>query len=227
MSNQAATLELRALSCERGGRLLFDKLEQRIDSGAALRVHGANGSGKTTLLKIVAGLRTEFEGSVLWRGQRTSALGPRFRSELFFLGHCVGIKAALTPRENLRWWLSLQSHGSEAVDKSEPNAMADGHGVEQALCQFGLGAMLDTPCTRLSAGQQRRAALARLCLARQALWVLDEPATAIDAEGIGLLERLCEAHLQRGGLLLLTTHQPLQISGLRELELSVPTADFR
>ncbi|NNL11539.1 MAG: cytochrome c biogenesis heme-transporting ATPase CcmA, partial [Pseudomonadales bacterium] len=199
----------------------FDKLEQRIDSGAALRVHGANGSGKTTLLKIVAGLRTEFEGSVLWRGQRTSAFGQRFRSELFFLGHCVGIKAALTPRENLQWWLSLQSSGSQA------SAIADGHSVEQALIQFGLGGMLDTPCTRLSAGQQRRAALARLCLARQALWVLDEPATAVDAEGIGLLERLCEAHLQRGGLLLLTTHQQLQINGLREIELSVPTADLR
>ncbi|MGB5325555.1 MAG: cytochrome c biogenesis heme-transporting ATPase CcmA [Pseudomonadales bacterium] len=218
MSEQAATLELRALACERGARLLFEGIEQRLAAGDALRVSGANGSGKTSLLRVVAGLTSEFSGEVRWRGADTRNTGQSFRAELLYLGHAVGVKAALSPRENLQWWADLQ-FGNQAQQ-----ALNTSHAIADALAQFGLGELLDTPCARLSAGQQRRVALARLVLARQPLWILDEPATALDRDGVTMLEQLCATQLQRGGLLLLTTHQPMAIPGMAELNLDAATA---
>jgi len=109
------------------------------------------------------------------------------------------LKAALSPRENLLWWASLRGL----------DVAAD---IDAALARVGLAGYEDSPCYQLSAGQQRRAALARLFVAQVWLWILDEPFTAIDRQGVAELELWLTAHIEAGGAVLLTTHQPLALA---------------
>jgi heme exporter protein A len=120
-----------------------------------------------------------------------------FLSNLLYLGHAPGVKAALTPLENLAWYQALAGHS-----RDEEARFA-------ALDEVGLGGFEDLPAGQLSAGQQRRVALARLLLTPRPLWVLDEPFTAIDRDGVAALEQRLVAHARRGGCVLVTTHHEL------------------
>lgn len=192
-------LEVCDLTAERDERALFSGLSFCVRPGQLLQVEGENGSGKTTLLRILAGLSSRCEGRIAWRGQPLEALREQFCLERLFLGHLPAIKKALTPLENLAWQMSLV----QPVAESE---------LWGALARIGLKGFEDVPCHSLSAGQQRRAALARLCLSSAPLWILDEPFTAIDRAGVALLESLLQDHLGRGGAVILTTHQPLAMA---------------
>jgi heme exporter protein A len=193
-----ALLATESLSCERGDRRLFTGVNFSLKAGEALRIAGANGAGKTTLLRAVVGLSQHYDGQVSWRGSNIQAVKTAYLSQLLYLGHAPGVKPLLSPLENLRWWAKL--HLPEINDEAV---------LMDALAQVGLTHYLHSPCVYLSAGQQRRIALARLFLSRQLLWVLDEPFTAIDASGVALLEQQFEKHLGNGGIVLLTTHQPI------------------
>ncbi|KZX60265.1 heme ABC transporter ATP-binding protein CcmA [Halioglobus sp. HI00S01] len=171
------------LSLERGGRQLFEGLSFAIQAGQLVQVAGANGAGKTSLLRILAGL------------SRYGYLGRVERSApLLYLGHQSGVKGMLTPRENLSWHVAGEGIYSDAA-------------IERALEQVGLYGFEDVPSHALSAGQHRRVNLARLYLSQSPLWLLDEPFTAIDVDGVAALEALMVAHAREGGAVVLTSHQ--------------------
>ncbi|RUR39376.1 cytochrome c biogenesis heme-transporting ATPase CcmA [Vreelandella populi] len=193
-------LQARQLACERDGRWLFEGLDLDIRSGEIVRIEGPNGSGKTTLLKLLAGQLGDYHGELYWNGERLAKVREHFLANLLYLGHSPGVKAGLTPLENLAWYQALNG------DKGDEEQRL------RALLHVGLGGFEDVLAGQLSAGQQRRVALARLTLTRRALWVLDEPFTAIDRQGVDALEKQLAAHAQTGGSVLLTTHHALAVS---------------
>ena len=200
-------LEVSALECVRGERRLFADVGFRLAGGQLLHVRGRNGCGKTSLLRIVCGLAPAAAGEVRWRGEPIGRLGDDYRSELCYLGHHNAIKDELSPLENLLAGARLAG---------QPIAAAS---ALDALERVGLAGDADLPCRYLSQGQKRRVALARLAHERRALWVLDEPYVALDTQASEVVAALLGAHLQRGGMVLLTTHLALAIAGVRANEL--------
>ncbi|MEE4299646.1 MAG: cytochrome c biogenesis heme-transporting ATPase CcmA [Pseudomonadales bacterium] len=188
-----AVLELADLACERDDRVLFDGLALRVSAGEAVQVRGANGAGKTTLLRCIAGLHVDYSGTVRILGATDDA----GREGLLFFGHRTGLSSALTAAENLAW--------SGALGGVEQEAGA----IAAALARVGLAHWDDVPCQQMSAGQQRRVALARLVLGigRLPLWLLDEPFTALDDAGIAMVVELMREQLAHGGAVLFATHQ--------------------
>jgi heme exporter protein A len=192
-------LEASDLGCQRGGRVLFRNLSVTLAGGELLRVAGENGSGKTSLLKILCGLLAPDAGEVRWRGEPIRRLREDYARQLVYLGHAPAVKADLTAAENLAVACTLA--GAPAA----PRALRD------ALERYGLPAGA-IPVRRLSQGQRRRAALARLLLsAAVPLWLLDEPFAALDAPAARLTEELIAGHVARGNAVVYTTHQEAAI----------------
>lgn len=192
--NNINVLEASELECERGGRKLFGPLSLRLSGGELLRIAGPNGSGKTSLLRILCGLLTPTAGAVRWRGQPISQLREEYSRHLVYLGHAPAVKDELTPAENLD--IACRLAGIEAHKEA----------LAWALSAF---AVPDMPVRKLSQGQRRRAALARLLLSESArLWLLDEPFAALDTASAAYTEELVQRHLGAGGSVVYTTHQP-------------------
>ncbi len=187
-------LQATALTAVRDRRVLFRDLAVQIAAGEAWRVEGANGAGKTTLLRILCGLDQDYEGHIEF--PRANATAEPWRADVLFLGHLPGLKPTLTAEENLDWLCRLRER--------PPRLNA-----RDALMHVGLRGYEDVPVSTLSAGQRRRVALARLYIEQATLWVLDEPFTAIDRQGVGELETLLSAHVSTGGAVLVTTHHAL------------------
>lgn len=185
------------LSCVRDERTLFSGLSFTIEPGEMVQIEGRNGAGKTSLLRILAGLSSPEAGEVRWQGVNTRRQRDVFHQQLLYLGHQPGVKSVLTAYENLAFYQSV-------------NGTASADAIYQALENVGLLGYEDVTVAQMSAGQQRRVALARLWLSDAPLWILDEPLTAIDKQGVSTLIELFEQHAQRGGMVLLTTHQDLQ-----------------
>ena len=201
-------LEANALECVRGGRTLFQNLSFSLEQGELLEVTGANGSGKTSLLRMLCGLLAPAAGEILWRGKKISALKEEYLKELAYLGHAGGVKAELSAAENLR------IHHGLMVGRR-----ADDEKITAALARMGLDGSEEQPAKTLSQGQQRRLALARLLISDRALWILDEPLTALDSTGVQLVQSVIGDHLEEGGLAVLTTHQPLDVRAGRALQI--------
>ena len=193
-------LAITQLECVRGERRLFTDLSFEAAPHTLLEVRGPNGSGKTSLLRNLCGLLPPAAGSIRWRGDDIHALGDDYRSNLAYLGHLSGVKDELNAIENLR--LSAQAGGLPA----------DGDSIDGALERLGVRNFRHLPCKALSQGQRRRVALARLCLSTsRALWILDEPFTALDTAALAVVKALVESHLEGGGIVVLTTHQEVSI----------------
>lgn len=198
-------LELRGVACVRGGRTLFDHLDCQVASGRLLRVRGINGAGKTSLLRLVCGLLPAAEGQVLWRGEPIRDLAEQFGRELVYLGHAAALKDDLSALENLQTACLL---GGLVVSRAQ---------AQHALLDAGLPGRWRAPARQLSQGQRRRVALARLVLASATpLWVLDEPFNALDSAATGWLCSLLQAHLVRGGVVVLTSHQDVALDALAD-----------
>jgi len=197
------------LACERGERLLFKNLGFELGHGEALLVRGGNGHGKTSLLRILCGLSVPAAGVVRWRGDSISRAHEQYGREMAYIGHANGIKDDLTPMENLRIAAALDGR---VLDDATATA---------ALEQVGLSRCVDLPARVLSFGQRRRVALAGLMTAGALLWILDEPLTGLDANGVAMVEQLIRNHVVAGGLAIMTTHQPLALDGLTPKILSV------
>ncbi|MDB6062966.1 MAG: heme transporter ATP-binding protein CcmA [Verrucomicrobiaceae bacterium] len=205
-------LELRSVTCERDDEPLFAPLSFALHSGDIVQLDGANGIGKTSLLRCIGGLSSRFDGELLWRGESLARKRHEFTAATIYIGHAAGLKAALSPRENLLWWASLRGVDARTT-------------IDVALAKVRLAGYEDSPCYQLSAGQQRRVALARLFLTDAVFWVLDEPFTAIDRAGVAELEQWLVAHADSGGAVLLTTHQPLVLPrALRKIALQAEVA---
>lgn len=196
-------IEAKGLAVERGGRRVFTDLGFSLADGEALVVTGPNGAGKSSLLRALAGLLPLAEGTI--------ALTPAAESlaeSCHYVGHADALKPSLTVYENLDFWTALLSR-----TKTDAGAR-----IEAALARLGLAHIADLPCAYLSAGQKRRAALARLIAAERPLWLLDEPATALDAASQTVLAGMMREHLAQGGMIIAATHAPLDIPA-RELSL--------
>jgi len=186
-------LEATDLECERGGRTLFRGLSFALKGGELLRIAGQNGSGKTSLLRILCGLLAPTQGEVRWKGTRIAELREDYSRELVYLGHAPAVKDELTPCENLD--IACRLMGA-AVHKEA---------LTWALSAYSVP---ELPVRKLSQGQRRRAALARLLLSESArLWLLDEPFAALDAAAAIYTEELIGRHLAAGGAVVYTTHQ--------------------
>jgi heme exporter protein A len=192
------------LAIERGGRRLFAGLSFELAEGAALIVTGPNGSGKSSLLRALCGfLPVQGGGFALEGGDAERTVG----EQAHYLGHADGVKGALTAGENLAFSASmLGGDSSTAAQRS-------------ALARVGLAHAIDFPVRLLSAGQRRRVALARLLVANRPLWLLDEPATALDAAAQGALATIMQRRLQEGGIIVAAAHAPLGLDGAQELRL--------
>ena len=183
------------LTCIREDRLLFDELSVNINSGDIVQVEGANGSGKTSLLRILAGLSLPYDGQVLFKELAINECREDFHQNLLYLGHLPGVKGEMTAQENLNFNLAL--HG------------LDYENLQEILTTVSLLGFEDSLASHLSAGQHRRIALARLYQSTAPIWILDEPFTAIDKQGVESLENLFTEHAKNGGCVILTTHQDL------------------
>ena len=194
-------LSVSDLECQRGDRRLFSGVGFRLGDGELMYLQGRNGTGKTSLLRLLCGLLPPAGGEIFWRGQPIKRLGEDYRRELCFLGHHNAIKEELTPLENL------------SISAALAATPLDTEQALDALAQLGLAGREDLPCRYLSQGQKRRVALSRLVFDQRPLWLLDEPFVALDTAAVELVAGLIGAHLQRGGLAVLTTHQPVEIVG--------------
>lgn len=198
----------RQLTCVRQGRCLFEQLSFTLNSGEILQVVGPNGAGKSSLLRILAGFLSPESGDVLWQDQILHQHRAEFNRHLLFLGHLTGVNRHLSAVENVQYWLNSQNILG-TID------------IVQLLGRLGLLGLEYLNVAQLSAGQQRKVALARLWLTSAQLWILDEPFTAIDKRGVAGLQRRFSEHLANGGMIILTSHQDLSqgFTGLKLLHL--------
>jgi heme exporter protein A len=192
-------LQVVDVSCERGGRQLFKPVSFALSAGTALHLEGDNGAGKTTLLRALSGLSTLAQGRVHWCGVPVVDLASGFKSELLYLGHALGLKDELSAFENVQ--LSAAMAG-QALSRDQ---------TLHALAVQGLKNRAHLPLRVLSQGQKRRVALARLQLAHAKLWLLDEPFVALDSDAVQALQLLLQQHLAKGGALIFTSHQAVQL----------------
>ena len=190
-------LKVSGLACSRGERQLFADVSFSLAAGEWLHVQGENGAGKTSLLRLLVGLSPADAGEIYWRGVAASEAG--FHRDLLYLGHHAAVKDELTPLENL-----CLSAALDGIPLDEKAALA-------ALVRLGLRGREALPVRVLSAGQKRRVLLARLLTRPAALWVLDEAFNALDSGAVQLLGELLGEHLAKGGLAVLTSHQPLPL----------------
>ncbi|MEK6735311.1 MAG: cytochrome c biogenesis heme-transporting ATPase CcmA [Pseudomonadota bacterium] len=188
------------LACVRGDRELFKGINFSLEAGGLLQVKGPNGSGKTSMLRMLCGLSNPASGEISWCGQAIRSLGSDYYNSITYIGHLSGTKDDLTVIENLR--ISSALSGFEI---SIPQA-------REALQYMGLGGREILPAKVLSQGQRRRVALARLLVCKTALWILDEPLAALDAMAVKLIQGLLEQHLQENGMIVMTTHQEIDIA---------------
>ena len=202
-----AALEARAISCVRGERELFSGLHLQVFAGQCLHIRGENGVGKTSLLRLLTGLASPDSGEVLWNGHPIKKEASEYHSKLLFLGHRDALKEDLSAIENLRMYTAI-----DGIALSEQDAFS-------ALWRFGLKGREDLPVNCLSAGQKKRVLMARMVTRRAQVWILDEPFNALDSHAAQELQGLIAEHLEGNGLVLLTSHQPLAIPGLRVLDL--------
>jgi len=195
------------LSARRGEDLIFQDISFEIAGGEALVVKGANGSGKSTLLRVLAGLLPAETGSA----KLLAAAQPveRLSEAAHYLGHRNAMKRELTVEENLAFWKAFLGDFAGGVGVS----------IDEAAESVGLGGIVHLPFGYLSAGQQRRMAMAKLLVAWRPVWILDEPTAALDAAAEEMFAGLVTAHLARGGIAIAATHQPLGLEGMKELRM--------
>jgi len=191
------------LECVRGGKRVFANIGFAVGAGEALLLLGPNGAGKSSLLRMVAGLLRPAAGSLELAGADCDR---SLAEQAHYLGHLDPLKSSLSVGENLRFWTRFLGGGR-------------GEGPDEALRVVGLERVGDLPAGYLSAGQRRRLSIARLVAVERPIWLLDEPASALDAEGQALLGEVMRRHLAADGLILAATHAPLGFDSARELRL--------
>ncbi|WP_305907765.1 cytochrome c biogenesis heme-transporting ATPase CcmA [Methylomarinum sp. Ch1-1] len=206
MDKQAVLLRASNLACIRDDRVLFSGLSFILKPQQILLLEGKNGSGKTSLLRILCGFREADEGEIQWCG--TPIDNSRYHADMAYVGHMDGVKKELSVLENLKMSLAMARPGRFTI--------------EQALDKVHLAGYDDTLVQALSAGQKRRLSLARLLITDNILWILDEPFTSLDRQGIQLIESLMLKHVNDGGMIVMTSHHDLALhaTDIQRIDLS-------
>ena len=207
MSEPHALFSGDGLTCLRGERIVFAGLDFQLSAGGALLLLGPNGSGKSSLLRLLAGFLAPAKGGLFWNGRPWDEDREARSQRLGYVGHQDAIKPVLTVLENLRFWAKLH----------DPSA--DDAAPRRALERLGLWHLQGTPGKLLSAGQKRRLTLARLWAAPAPLWLLDEPTVALDRASVGTIETMIAEHRDGGGMVVLSTHAPIELPDAEELHL--------
>lgn len=210
LNSSTPWLSAKNLTCIREERILFEQLSFDIHAGDIVQIEGRNGAGKTSLLRILAGLSQPYSGDVLFQQEKINRCREEYHHNLTFIGHQPGIKGEMTAEENLSFYLALHGQNKSLA--------------EQTLEKVNLLAFEDSLASHLSAGQHRRIALARLWQNNSKIWILDEPLTAIDKQGVKNLETLFAEHAKNGGCVILTSHQDLNFI---DVELKKITLEYR
>ncbi len=200
------------LSAIRGGEVIFSDLGFDLSEGEALIITGYNGSGKSTLLRVVAGLLSSAEGSVVLEG-KSKGISDEFSEKPFpehchYLGHENAMKPALSVMENLSFWREMEDELHLEID--------------EALEMVGLPALAHVPYGHLSTGQKRRISIARLLVSWRPIWLLDEPTAGLDARSEAQFTALMKVHLEDGGIILAATHIPLGLEKTKSLVMGIP-----
>ena len=205
--DQSPSLNVSDLSVARGDSRLFGNLSFELKAGELLFIEGSNGCGKTSLLYVLAGMRLAEAGQIQWRQTDIEKLGKSYQNDLIFVGHQNGVKGDLTVEENIQGFRALKP-GSDRP-------------IQEIIDALGLAGYEDTFTWHLSSGQQRRVALARLLMSDQALWILDEPFTSLDKHSMKMFEELFIEHIENGGMVILTSHHPMDLTGGKSLHLQL------
>lgn len=192
-----SSVEIADLTLNRGGRVLFQGLNLDLQSGQACALTGRNGSGKTSLLRAIAGLLTPAEGEIRFHGLDADQAR---RTEIHLVGHADGLKSGQTARDELAFWIGWTGGEADSLAK--------------AIDRLEIRPLLDLEIRRLSAGQKRRLALARLLASPRALWLLDEPLSPLDAVWRGRFGDMMSEHLAGGGMIVAAIHDPLPIPAI-------------
>ena len=195
-------LKVSNLECVRGERSLFKDVNFSFEAGELLQVNGPNGSGKTSLLRMLCGLARPAHGEIRWLGDNIRSLDEDYYNSITYLGHLNGVKDNLNAVENLRISSALAGNG---IDESKAYA---------SLQKMGLAGREILPVKVLSQGQRRRVTLARLLVSDTVLWILDEPLVALDTSAVLLVKSILEQHLKKGGMVVMTTHQDINIAAI-------------
>ena len=200
----ACLIRTENLCFERDEIKVIDRVNLELNSGDLLQVEGCNGSGKTTLLRLLTTAIKPTSGRIFYQGKKLSDCRYEYCSNIIFIGHQIALKERLTPVENLNW-LSPIGLSQDSINR--------------ALDSVGLRDFETAPSWSLSAGQKRRVALARLIVSNAKIWFLDEPFTAIDTQGIGLMRQLIDDHVSKGGAVVFSTHQSVDMKNVRRYSL--------
>ena len=200
----ACLIRTENLCFERDEIKVIDRVNLELNSGDLLQVEGCNGSGKTTLLRLLTTAIKPTSGRIFYQGKKLSDCRYEYCSNIIFIGHQIALKERLTPVENLNW-LSPIGLSQDSINR--------------ALYLVGLRDFETAPSWSLSAGQKRRVALARLIVSNAKIWFLDEPFTAIDTQGIGLMRQLIDDHVSKGGAVVFSTHQSVDMKNVRRYSL--------
>ena len=192
------------LACQRGYNELFSNLSFEINAGEILKISGANGSGKTSLLKILAGLNSAESGKLSINNNKVGSYD--YQSDILYLGHLTALSSELHCKENLDYLTQLSISSTN-------------QSLDDALTNVGLKNFENEYAANLSAGQKRRVVLSALFITQSKVWLLDEPFTALDADGINVIETQITKHCDNGGICILTTHQKCNLPNLRTLTL--------
>lgn len=193
--SQPISLDVYALTCVRGGRVVFRDLNFAVAAGRLLVVEGPNGAGKTSLLRLIAGFLEPESGRITLGAIADAEERGR---KIGWVGHHDGVKAQLTPRATLAFFANLYGVAPD---------------VAAVLVEVGLARVADLPCQYLSAGQKKRLALARLKICERPVWLMDEPLAALDSGGKNLAASLIAQHCAQGGIALAATHETLGVAG--------------
>ena len=200
----ACLIRTENLCFERDEIKVIDRVNLELNLGDLLQVEGSNGSGKTTLLRLLTTAIKPTSGRIFYQGKKLSDCRYEYCSNIIFIGHQIALKERLTPVENLNW-LSPIGLSQDSINR--------------ALDLVGLRDFETAPSWSLSAGQKRRVALARLIVSNAKIWFLDEPFTAIDTQGIGLMRQLIDDHVSKGGAVVFSTHQSVDMKNVRRYSL--------
>jgi heme exporter protein A len=197
--NSISLLTTENLECTRDDRLLFSGLGFELPSGQVLQIEGPNGSGKTSLLRILCGLRRPDDGCVKWCGEDIAGGREDYYANMAYIGHLPCVKADLSTEENICALLDTRTQSASSAE------------IGRVLANVGLAGFEDVPAKALSSGQRRRVLLAYLLLTRAKLWILDEPLTALDVQGVELMETMILEHREQGGSVIFTTHHGMKL----------------